>query len=271
MKIILSRKGFDSQYGAQASPILPDGTLLSLPIPDDDELTYSDIQWNGQSYWDIISSLKPRTTLSKNSHCHLDPDLRECTISRKDGWKQAFGQTSSSLTELRDYGVNIGDLFLFFGWFKETEYRDGNLRYKYKARNLHVIYGYMQIGQIIDSFSNIPDWLKYHPHANSLNYQSAWDKNQNAIYLPSEHLSFAPNLPGAGTFKYDKRFILTKSGYSRSRWEFPSNMEGVPISHNPNGWKPNYFQSAARGQEFVIEGMPCVMEWVNHLFGVESL
>jgi hypothetical protein len=33
MKVILSRKGFDSEYGGIASPILPDGTLLSLPIP----------------------------------------------------------------------------------------------------------------------------------------------------------------------------------------------------------------------------------------------
>ncbi len=28
MKIILSRKGFDSANGGQASPILPDGTML---------------------------------------------------------------------------------------------------------------------------------------------------------------------------------------------------------------------------------------------------
>jgi len=34
MKIILSRKGFDSSYGGCPSPILPDGTLLSLPIPE---------------------------------------------------------------------------------------------------------------------------------------------------------------------------------------------------------------------------------------------
>lgn len=63
MKVVLSRKGVDSQYGKLASPILPDGTLLSLPIPSDDELTYSEIKWNGSSYWDIILSLKSKTTL----------------------------------------------------------------------------------------------------------------------------------------------------------------------------------------------------------------
>ncbi len=35
MQIILSRKGFDSASGGGPSPILPDGTLLSLPIPED--------------------------------------------------------------------------------------------------------------------------------------------------------------------------------------------------------------------------------------------
>jgi hypothetical protein len=33
MKVILSRKGFDSGYGGIPSPVLPDGTMLSLPIP----------------------------------------------------------------------------------------------------------------------------------------------------------------------------------------------------------------------------------------------
>ncbi|MBO4456467.1 MAG: hypothetical protein J5802_01965 [Butyrivibrio sp.] len=36
MKIILSRKGFDSTNGGCASPIMPDGTLLSMPIPSDE-------------------------------------------------------------------------------------------------------------------------------------------------------------------------------------------------------------------------------------------
>lgn len=34
MKVVLSRKGMDSAAGGIPSPILPDGTLLSFPIPD---------------------------------------------------------------------------------------------------------------------------------------------------------------------------------------------------------------------------------------------
>lgn len=43
MKVILSGKGFDSSYGGQASPILPDGTLLSLPIPSYELIGYDDL------------------------------------------------------------------------------------------------------------------------------------------------------------------------------------------------------------------------------------
>ena len=47
MKVILSRKGFDSANGGIPSPILPDGTLLSLPIPSelDREIKFSDIYY----------------------------------------------------------------------------------------------------------------------------------------------------------------------------------------------------------------------------------
>ena len=34
MKTILSREGFDSGYGGRASPIFPDHSIASYPIPD---------------------------------------------------------------------------------------------------------------------------------------------------------------------------------------------------------------------------------------------
>lgn len=266
MKVILSRKGFDSQYGGQASPILPDGTLLSMPIPSDDKQKYNDLLWDDLSYLDIIKSLNPKTILNESSHCHLDPDLRNNMLFREEGWKPAFGQTGSSLTELRENGVKEGDLFLFFGWFKQTEYHNGKMRYVPKSPDLHVIYGYMQIGYIVDSLCKIPEWLRYHPHANLLNYKVAWEKGQNAIYLPTAKLSFNPKLPGFGTFSFKKELVLTKDGYSRSRWKFPESMRGIPISHNPNGWKSDYFQSAARGQEFIMDANPAVLDWVLNIF-----
>ena len=55
MKIILSRKGFDSSNGGISSPILPDGTLLSLPIPGKfDNLSFDDLNYNGVSFSNIL-------------------------------------------------------------------------------------------------------------------------------------------------------------------------------------------------------------------------
>lgn len=36
MKVVLSRKGFDSSNGGIVSPIFEDGTMISFPIPSDD-------------------------------------------------------------------------------------------------------------------------------------------------------------------------------------------------------------------------------------------
>ena len=61
MKVILSRKGFDSKAGGVPNPILPDGTLLSFPIPAKiDQLTYQDLQYEGVAYSDILTQLKPK-------------------------------------------------------------------------------------------------------------------------------------------------------------------------------------------------------------------
>jgi hypothetical protein len=61
MKIILSRKGVESTYGTKTSPILPDGTLLSIPIPSStDIIRYRDLKTdNWLNYHSIIKKLKP--------------------------------------------------------------------------------------------------------------------------------------------------------------------------------------------------------------------
>lgn len=60
MKVILSRKGFDSGYGGWASPILPDGRMLSLPIPASNGLvSYDDLSaGNGQTYLETMRELR---------------------------------------------------------------------------------------------------------------------------------------------------------------------------------------------------------------------
>ena len=270
MKVILSRKGFDSANGGQASPILPDGTVLSLPIPSHDDIPFSEIQWHGTSFLDIIRQLNKNTLITSASRCHLDPDLRKEVRPRRPGWTPAFGQKGSSLTELLNNNVAVGDIFLFYGWFKQTEYHDEKLCYLRGAKDIHAIYGYFQIGEIIREEKDIPEWLREHPHANHDKYDKDWERKQNAIFLPSRQLSFNQELPGAGTFTFDRRRVLTKEGCSRSRWTFPDAMWGTPISHCPNGWRKDYFQSAAIGQEFVMDATPPVLDWLRAIFHTEN-
>lgn len=263
MKIILSRKGFDSSVGKQANPIMPDGTLLSMPIPEEEDADmYSMLHWNGMSYYDIILSLSPKTHLLPNSKCHLDPDLRQDVKERHDGWKPAFGQMGTSLSHLRNQKVSIGDIFLFFGWFKETEIKDGKLLYKKEGLDAHIIYGYMQIGKIIERQEDTPKWLKEHPH---FSYNQSWNINKNAIFLPSEKLSVLPFMSGCGTLNYRRDRVLTKDGSSRRYWNLPRFFKEVNISYNLNSWQKDIFKSAGRGQEFVMEATPDILNWVKQI------
>ena len=266
MKIILSRKGFDSENGSQPNPIMPDGTLLSLPIPDDDvNNTLASLEWNGMSFYDIIKQLKPKTYLEPNRCCHLDPDLRKETKNRMTGWKPAFGQSDIALKHLQNNSVGEGDLFLFFGWFKETEKgKDGLLRYKRKSRDLHVIYAYMQIGEIIKPMDNPYEWLKDHPHIGDRKQRN--DK-PNVIFLPSDTLSLLSGYKGCDVLTYRENRVLTniENYKSRTYWDLPDCFRDVEISYHPHPWKNGYFKSADKGQEFVMEATPEILNWAKQI------
>lgn len=264
MKIILSRKGFDSSYGGMASPILPDGTLLSMPIPSKEErVKYTDLYYNDVSYYDIIRTLKPTTKIEEKYTCHLDPDIRREVAKRSEGWRPAFGQEGAALSHLQNQGVGIGDLFLFYGWFKQTEYsRDGKLCYVKGAPDQHIIYGWFQVGQIIDSPADVPAWLSTHPH----NSPERWNSKLNAIYIASDSLSLNSKLSGAGCLHYSDKLVLTKKGCSRSVWDLPDFMRNIPISYNANAWQEKGFMSAKKGQEFVFEATDEAIEWVKGMF-----
>jgi Nucleotide modification associated domain 3 len=263
MQIILSRKGFDTQYGGQASPIMPDGTLLSIPIPAKNEsIKFSNLNFNGKTYLEIIKELNPNTEIKDNYTCHLDPDLRNAAIKREKNWLPVFGQTGSAQGHLLGKGIKEGDLFLFFGWFKETEILNGILKYKRNAPDMHLIFGYLQIGSIYSDIINLPKELQYHPHAQK---RFTGDKN-NCIYKAAESLSFSSSNNGAGCLFFHDNLVLTKKGYSKSRWELPEFFRDIAISyHTPKSFTKDYFQSASKGQEFIIEENRYVSDWARKL------
>ena len=261
MKVVFSRKGFDSASGGIPNPILPDGTMLSLPIPSPrDDIQYDELFWNGVSFYEIIRSLSPRTRIQPTTTCHLDPDLRKDVLQR-EGLIPAFGQIGSSLMHLFNQGVSIGDLFLFFGWYRQTEFRSGQLRFVPNAPDLHIIYAYLQIGAIIKEKKDLPEELFAHPHAADFR----WDTKKNALFVPTETLSLDSNLPGYACLGYDKKRVLTKPGYKRRVWDLPTFFQDISVSYNRNAWKEYGFKSAGRGQEFVFEPTAEALEWIKNI------
>jgi hypothetical protein len=264
VKVILSRKGFDSGSGGYPSPILPDGRLVSLPIPQkDSNIRYCDIKVDrNKTYFNLMKSLGMKFEI--NSYCHLDPDLCRDVYERKPGWKPLFGQMSGAQSHLQNQGVTKGDLFLFFGWFRKTKQKGKNLYFSKKDSGKHIIFGYMQIGTIkqLHHFEVIEEWIQYHSHAD---YKHKGDRF-NTIYVARDSLSWDSSLPGAGVFNYNEKLLLTKKGYNRTIWNLPKFIQNIPISyHDKQNWKHGLFKSASRGQEFVIDKDDQVDQWAKDL------
>ena len=242
MKIILSKKGFNSQDRGIPSPIMPDGTLLSLPIPENGSgVLYESLSYGKYSYKEILQNLG---YLQSIWECHLDPDIYKIGLTPTN-WKAIFGQCDSAAGHLIKQEIGKGDIFLFFGTFKETEVSiDGRLQFKKNTSEKHIIYGYLQIGQVKDSDFNEYHW---HPHSNTIKY-----KKNNRMYIAAENFLNTVH-PGHGAFKYNKELVLTKEGETKSKWIIPNIFRDKNMTYHPNPHRGEYFQSTSRGQEFVVK------------------
>lgn len=168
VRIILSRKGYDSEFGGRPSPILPDGTLVSVPIPSKrDRHRYRDLF--GEGGRELVTTLRDLELFPDgvDAHCHLDPDLERSTLPRMQGWQPAFGPGRAAAGHLDNQGIGVGDVFLFFGWFRRTDVVDGRLSFVAgRHQDLHVIFGWLEIGDIVRPGIGqaVPPWLEDHPH-----------------------------------------------------------------------------------------------------------
>jgi hypothetical protein len=276
MKLILSRKGFDSGAGGCPSPIFPDDSMLSLPIPDKTApVHYEDLKWRGRRLSDIIAPLKGARPKPHHS-VHLDPDLVSASQPRHPDWRPVLGQTGSSQGHLRNEGVGPGDLFLFFGLYRRVD--EGGQFIRLEPRR-HVIWGWLQVDAVIkvDQPSQDLAWVGQHPHIGREPDRS------NTLYRTKERLSFpgmgSMELPGAGVFeRYRPWLQLTDpeaSGPSVWRlpsWFFPSGRVSALSYHsNPSRWQrlgdQVRLQSVGKGQEFVLNAdhYPESIPWVLSL------
>lgn len=282
MKPILSRKGFDAATGGVASPIFADGRLCSLPIPEkaghpQGFLSYDCLSFEAQSLGILIQDLT-RGKIPATAAVHLDPDLKADSLPRLEGWKPLFGQGGAAERHLQNQGVGAGDLFLFFGWFRQVEQVNGQYRYCQGAPDLHVIFGWLQVEQRIElnCIDELPQWMDYHPHCQR-NYHIF-----NSLYVATEQL-YLPNSSlwrsGGGVFSYlAPSLCLTASGQSKGRWQLPAwfapHGKGSCLSYHGDldRWTPQsdsvYLRTVGRGQEFVLDCQeyPEADDWIEELF-----
>jgi len=277
MKIILSRKGFDSAAGGVPSPILPTGELYSLPIPDElSPKQYQEINAGQHSLGALVNDLS-RGRITPTHRAHLDPDLRYESIERRRGWRPLFGQASAAESHLRNTGVSDGDVFLFFGWFREVRQTAGRYCYVKGAPDQHIIFGWLQVERRMDSSCNLPSWAADHPHFDG-------DKKYplNTIYTSTEKLTLRnieTHSAGAGAFnQYHESLCLTAAGQLRSRWRLPAwfhpGGKNSTLSYHGNlrRWLLQddhvLLQSAGRGQEFVLDcdEYPEAIGWLGEIF-----
>ena len=88
----------------------------------------------------------------------------------------------------------------------------------------------------------------------------------NTLYVARQKFSQNEKLKGYGVFSYNDGLKLTKTGYSRSRWNLPSIFKDVSITyHSEKSWKEDYFQTAMKGQEFVVECNQEIKAWVKDI------
>src|SRR4051794_34886590 len=107
MRVIFSRKGFDSSAGGCPSPIV-EGQPISLPIPvrkTPSPLRFIDLIGD---YSSLVEDLT-KGRIDRYSRCHLDPDLKSSVLPRLPGWRGALGQVGAAQGHLSNEGVNVGD------------------------------------------------------------------------------------------------------------------------------------------------------------------
>lgn len=295
MKIILSRKGCDSGYGGCASPIFPDGSMVSLPIPDPNEKLHSmsDLccaDYNlGELVRDLTARLNPTNPFDDKLMIHLDPYLRDFRALGQSDFLPALGQDSAAQTHLANQRVGEGDLFLFFGWFRRLGKGARPWVFEANSPGFHAIFGWLQVGKVLkvsehQKWRASYPWLDDHPHVrNASRYPS-----NNTIYVAAPELVIdgkPVGLPGGGTFsKFSEILRLTHpDSHSRTTWQLPrwfawSNETGNPtFSYHTdvNRWNieagyPNMvkLKSVAKGQEFVLSGVEQLQacNWLRQLF-----
>ena len=224
MRIIFSRKGFDSVAGGGASPIIA-GRPVSLPIPDTKGIsrtTYGDLELGAHA------EKASRAKLGAADLCHHDPMFMPDDTA-------ILGQCGSAQGHLAKQGVQAGDVFLFFGLFEG----DGQPRH-------HRIFGYLRIEEIVP-LADAPEETRArflavnHPHALGMH------AGNDTLYVGA-----------GGTARHASSMLrLTAEEGPVGLWQRPRWLRRGEITYfadkDANWPAPDRMYRVGNGQEFVAD------------------
>ena len=261
-RIILSRKGFDGgeTAGRGQSPVFPDRSMLSLPIPTCQSATkYGDLRFKGLNVGDVVHDLTGGR-YGRDSYAHVGPDINRGLLRKRGvGWRGLTGQAYPQASgHLLNQGVGVGDLFLFFGLFRHVKPVDGAWAYVRGSAPFHALWGWLQIGGVHlrdDLDDRDFPWARSFP---TLNYHQP--NKHNLLFVASLDLDLGDSLDeeGFGVFgRFDDRLLMTRKGRTSSQWRLPrwfagrlSNMGGFRWRQRGN-WA--CVDRTGSGQEFVLD------------------
>jgi hypothetical protein len=293
-RIVLSRKGADAAWGGRPSLRVGD-ELISLPIPENAARARKAAANSlGVRYRDLpeharVGALHTHLrAMGPERHVHLDPDVRPelrpaHVRSRANRGERMFGQEGAAERHLRNQGVEAGDLFLFFGWFREAV--PHGTGWKRVGPDEHCIWGWLQVEEhhavTSEAEARRLRWAAHHPHVAQW---PSFDRN-NRVYRARRRLSFAPELPGAGVFRWHAGLTLTQrcgEGATRREWCLPGFLRRTGLTYNqvdgprcPAVRGRVHLSSAPIGQEFCLPAhrpfrtseRAAVAAWLGALFG----
>jgi len=279
MRIIISRKGFDSSSGGIPSPILPDGTIVSFPIPEPKSAARSGVAYDelacGEwgSIGDVAEQLGAKASVLARG-AHVDPDVDPAAATRRPGWRPALGQADAALSHLQNQGVGPGDLFLFFGLFRRVVERNGRLQWDGGSPPEHLVFGWLRVGSVVTPSD--PGWSSLslthgdHPHVTHP-YGAT-----NGLLLSADQCDMAPDQRASGLHRrWCQARRLTRPNGPPSEWRLPRRCHpgeaGVEASYHGkrDRWRVEgdtvVLRTVGRGQEFVVEATPAWREWGSQI------
>ena len=222
MRIIFSRKGFDSAAGGGPSPIV-DGKPVTLPIPGAPECgtTYGSLGLGDHA------AKASGGRYDGGSFCHHDPlFLRDGTC--------LFGQVGAAQSHLANQGVGPGDVFLFFGLFRKD-----------REAPHHRIFGYLEVAGVVPLSGCDPvrlaEFARHkHPHA-------LWREGKDDTVYEGR---------GSKASHASDALRLSMPGSPPTIWRRPEWLRHGNLTYHrrPERWlSSGLLRSAPRGQEFVAD------------------